>query len=125
MGISESIILGDVEQIFLDCGRDAELAEVFETYDPRTGRREQADFRYPVNVVVLPEQIRPTAATAASAPWGRRRFLLRRSDAPATLSLTAAKLIFEGTNYEISSFSESALTGVLLLECVSSRVAGE
>jgi hypothetical protein len=123
MSISDSVTADDVAQIFLDCGQNAAITEIVRSYDPQTGREDRLSFSHPVSVVLLSQQARQTSATAVCDSWVQRGMLLRRTEVPPTISLTAAQLVLEGRKYEIRSVVESSMTGVLLLDCVSDSLA--
>lgn len=122
MNVLHSITTTDRDRIFADWGIPAVLEEISRNYDSETGQLEESETGTEVIVIAGPDQSHPREQTRALVSGHQRTFLLREQELPSGISLSSARIRFDGHAYSVSSVSESRLNGVLALECVSDRV---
>ncbi len=108
----------DWQQSLNDWGRPVTLQEVRQDYDPTSGQLRESTFSTTLQAIRQSEQVRTTSSTA-TMNLTRRWFLVRAEDVPCGMVLTSARLMAEETRFEIATVTESAIPGVLRLECVA------
>ncbi len=108
----------DTSQIFSDWGERIQLAETLQHYDAASGILDEHVYTQFLTALRQDEKAHSVSATNATLSLTRRCYLVRRSDLPAELTLTSARLIADSTTYEIQSVTESQVPGLLLLECI-------
>ena len=122
MGIRE-LMNADVAQVFLDLGETVFLQVINQQFNVETGRMEEFRWTRSLRAISKQETVKQMSGVSATASLLHRQFLALRSEAPPLEELSGGRLIQDEVEYEITNIKESAVNGVLILECRRNDVA--
>lgn len=125
MAIPADLLIADVDRIFQDWGDPAQFEEVARIYDPDSGRLNEAVVSTEIMVVCGADHPRPLADMAASLSMIDKLFLVRQRDLPTASSSLGGRIRLAGIAYEIRARRPAALSGVVVLECVTDQMVPE